>query len=161
MLEMQGRMTAKLERILVVMESGSEWPAWIDQCQSGASKRVIAQADGEPPEQLSDRVADCAEGAIQAPDAFELAVIACSERADRCALEARRAAASALLGVMARAQRGKLLLSLSCRSSGRARHAVSALASQLSQAWDGCGVEVSVRFGADAPAPAELGQHVA
>jgi hypothetical protein len=148
------------EHVMVVMESGSDWPAWIEQCRS-ASTRTIAQADGEPPQQLAERVGDSAETAIAASAPVELAVIACSERIDACALEARRAAASAILSAIARSGGGTLLFSLSHRASGRARHALSALASELSQAWEGSGSSVSVRFGADARAPAELGRHVA
>lgn len=154
--------------VMVVMESGSEWPAWIDQCRpcSGpcsASTRVIAQEDGETPHDLAERVVDRAESSQRDGAPIDLAVIACSERVDDAALGARRVAASAILSAMARRRRGRLLLSANRRSSGRARHALSAIAAELSQAWEGTGVLVSVRFGVDVPEPAETDaeRHVA
>lgn len=156
-------MTDSPRAVTVVMESASEWPAWIDQCRPGsgpcsASTRVIAQDEGESMRELADRVIERCDGA-----AVELAVIACSERADDAAIAARRAMASALLSAMARKKRGRLLFSVNRRASGRARHALSALASDLAQAWEGSGLSVSVRFGVDVPQPAEADaeRHVA
>jgi len=153
---------------MVVMESGSEWPAWIDQCRpsSGpcsASTRVIAQDDGEAPAQLADRVIDRIEASLSEGTNIEYAVIACSERVDDGAVAARRAIASALLSAMARRRRGRLLFSANRRSSGRARHALSAIATDLAQAWEDTGVTTSVSFGVDVPEPVEAGteRHVA
>lgn len=144
-------MEATPETVMVVMESGSEWPAWINLCPA-TSTRVVAQEEGELPGHLAERVASGA----GAPD---LAIIACNERVDPAALAARRSAAGAILTAMARRGRGRLLLSANRRSSGRARHALSAIATELTQAWEGTGVEISVRFGVDVPEPAEVDTH--
>jgi hypothetical protein len=108
-------------------------------------------------------VIDRVEAGERDDGSIELVVIACSERVDEGAIAARRAMAGALLSAMARRKRGRILLSANRRSSGRARHALSALAGDLSQAWDGSGVLVSVRFGVDVPEPAEADaeRHVA
>lgn len=153
-------MSAKSETTLVVMETGSEWPAWIDGCRPGGgpdshATRVITQDERESPRELAERVIDAADGVRQLGRAIDTTVIACSERTDAAALSARRAAASALLSAMARSGRGRLLFSVNRRASGRARHAICALASDLADAWDGSGLLVSVRFGADALEPIE------
>lgn len=137
--------------VIVVMETGSEWPAWVQQCRSAT---VIAQEEGENPQHWADRVIDRAEADERNAVPIELAVIACSERIDEGAIAARRAAAAALLTAMARRRHGRLLLSASQRSSGRARHALSAIARDLAEAWEGSGVLVSVRFGVEVPEPA-------
>jgi hypothetical protein len=143
--------------VIVVMETGSEWPAWVRQCRPG-SNAVITQQERETPQQLAARVIDRAE----ADASVELWVIACNERVDEAAIAERRSAASALLGAMARRGHGSLLFSVSRRSSGRVRHALSAIASDLAQTWEGSGVLVSVRFGVEVPEPAEAAErHVA
>ena len=144
---------------IVVMEAGSEWPAWIEVPEAS----VIAQEEAESPRQLADRVIDHLESARARGAPVRFAVIACSERTDDGALAARRAAATAMLGTMAKAGGGRLLLSASKRSSGRARHALSSVATDLAQAWENAGVEVCVRIGTEARAPSALADrhHVA
>lgn len=139
---------------LVVMESGSEWPAWIDECQASGA-RTIAQDDAESPGDLARRVGDVAAALGDGECPVQMAVIACNERIDAAAQSARRRAATALLSAMASRGAGRLLFSVNRRASGRARHAISALASDLAESWGEYGVLVSVRFGRGVPEPLE------
>jgi hypothetical protein len=75
------------------------------------------------------------------------AVVACNERLDESAKGARRELARTAMGVMAKDGCGSLLLSASSRSSGRLRHALSSLASELGAEWQRAAVVASVRFG--------------
>jgi hypothetical protein len=132
--------------LLVAVELGGEWPAGFET--AGATvRRVLSQEEGESPALFAGRVADEVENAAARGAMLSLAAIACNERADEAALDARRRMARTLLGTMAGFKTGSVYLTASARTSGRLRHALSSLAAELGEEWSSAGVETSVRFG--------------
>jgi hypothetical protein len=127
---------------LLVVEHGALCPLG-----GGAARRAIMQSDAESLTSFADRVARRI-ASFRACDApLSEAVIACADRSDRAAAEARREIASVVLAAMAVARRGRVRFSATERSSGIVRRSLADLAAELSGVWEPCGVDVSVRFG--------------
>jgi hypothetical protein len=80
-------------------------------------------------------------------------VVACNERLDDTAQRARAELGRTAMGVMARQRSGALLFTASDRQSGRLRHALSALATELGDEWQRAQVTAKVRFGDEPAAP--------
>jgi len=105
--------------------------------------------EGESPACFTERIAQI----VASDELFGRGVrlwtlaIACNERLDEAASSSRRKLASAALGDMARHKSGRVYLTASPRSSGRLRHALSALARELSNEWHAAGLEATVEFG--------------
>jgi|ERR1041385_5723905 hypothetical protein len=135
------------ESVLVVVEDGAEWPAWLKSLEGGAGPMLYHQDEGEPLAQFSDRVNVQLQTLAGRDTNVEMAVIASNERCDDHALDTRRSIASAILSFMARHGGGRLLFTESLRQGGRSRAALSGLAADLAGEWEGAGVTVSVRFG--------------
>jgi hypothetical protein len=143
---------------IVVMESGGEWPAWLAAYEPFApSTRVIVQQEDESLSSLAGRLAVRLDELERAGESVDLAIVACSERADDAALAARRDMARSILGAMAERGSGSLWFTESQRKSGGARQALSMLANDLMQEWYESGLTVSVRFGQPSRPPQAFG----
>jgi hypothetical protein len=151
---------SKERALLVAVELGGEWPAGFEAGKVGV-RRVLTQEEGEPPLAFAERVVGEVENAVSRGVTFSLAAVACNERADDVAIDARRRLARSLLGSMAGSKTGTVYLTASARTSGRLRHALSTLASELAAEWATAGVETSVRFGDESrSAPRNSLEHV-
>ncbi len=137
---------------LVLVELGAEWPSWVQSLSGSSGRRVVSQAEGESPDAFSDRVAEELSnlGARGVP--MKVAALACNERCDDAAMLARSKIATALLTrlVDKRPREARLFLSTSGRS-GRVRHALSTLATELGSSFGLPSERVSVRFGDEMP----------
>jgi hypothetical protein len=141
---------------LVLVELGAAFPALI--LSVDAPRRVISQQDGESPSAFAERVAKTLDGLFGKGVALGSATLACNERLDDSAQNARRHLAGALLGAMAKERAGKVCFSAPALGSGRLRHGLSALARGLFDEWRTAGLEVSVDFG---DAETKSGTHTA
>lgn len=137
----------------VVMEAGSEWPAWVQACRTAPDARAVVQRDGESVEALTARVQDRLAALAARGVAPAIAVVACSERVDDATTRARSAIGRAILSTMAACGGGCVLFSAGERS--HARHELSAMVALLDAEWHGSGAAVGVRFGHDARVPQE------
>jgi hypothetical protein len=140
--------------LLVVMELGASFPEAISNVRTGpllgsGARRVVAQEEGESPAAFSQRVAEGLEALFGRAVKLSNVAIACNERADEAAQAARRQLAERALGLMASngGGDGSLYLTAAERSSGRVRHALSALAQDLAQEWRSAGLSATVDFG--------------
>jgi hypothetical protein len=145
--------------LLVIMELDAEWPGLMNA--DACARRVLAQAEGEAPAALAERLAGDLDGMFGRGIKLSSVALACNERLDDAACAARRKIASLALGLMAKCESGRLCLTASARASGKLHHALSALARDLSAEWSSAGLEVTVEFGEEsrsavnaAPAPA-------
>lgn len=133
--------------VLIVVELGADWPSLAETRDSATARRVLAQAEGESPAEFSGRVAPELEQLFGRGVPLATAVIACNERLDLAAQRARGQIAGLAMGAMAKLRSGSLLLCASDRISGRSRHGLSSLASELGSEWQCAGVTAAVRFG--------------
>ena len=137
--------------LLVIVELGSDWPQLaVHRTHAAAGpRRVIVQVEGEAPAEFADRVANGLDGLFERGIKLDTVALACNERLDEAAEQARRKLARLALGRMAIAKHmsGHVFLTAPPRSSGRIRHALSALARSLFDEWRTAGLEVSVDFG--------------
>lgn len=140
--------------LLIVVELGAEWPALAEMREAVTARRVLAQEEGESPSAFVARVAEQLDGLFARGVSLGTAVVACNERLDGVAERARSELSRTILGMMAKAQSGSLLFSAAERSSGRLRHALSSLASELGSEWQRAHVLASVRFGDERVVPA-------
>jgi hypothetical protein len=137
--------------ILVLVELGAEWPAWV-QSLAASGRRVFSQVEGESPDAFGDRVAEEVSRFGERGVPLKVATVACNERCDDAAMLARSKMGSAILSALVHKhpRDARLFLSASARS-GRVRHALSTLASELCGSFDLPGERVSVRFGDETP----------
>ncbi len=138
--------------LLVVMELGASFPEVASTVRTGpllgsGARRVVVQEEGEAPAAFSQRVAEGLEALFGRAVKLSNVAIACNERADDAAQGARRQLAERALGLMAKEGDGSLYLTAPERSSGRVRHALSALAQDLAQEWRSAGLSATVDFG--------------
>ena len=155
--------------LLVIVELGGDWPQLaVGRAAAAAAatatgtatvagpRRVIAQVECEAPAEFADRVANLLDGLFERGIKLDTVALACNERLDEAAEQARRRLARLALGRMAIAKHmsGHVFFTAPPRSSGRIRHALSALARSLFDEWRTAGLEVSVDFGEETPARA-------
>jgi len=133
--------------VLIVVELEAEWPSLAEVRDPAGARRVLAQAEGESPSGLSARVAEQLDTLFARGVPMTTAVVACNERLDDPAQRARAEIARTVMGAMAKQRTGSLLLSASDRCSGRLRHALSSLATELGAEWLRADVVAKVRFG--------------
>jgi hypothetical protein len=133
--------------VLIVVELGAEWPSLAELREPASGRRVLAQEEGESPSGFVARVGEQLDGLFARGAPMTTAVVACNERLDESAKRARSELARTAMGLMAKERSGSLLLSASSRSSGRLRHALSSLASELGGEWQRAAVLATVRFG--------------
>jgi hypothetical protein len=139
--------------VLIVVELGAPWPSLAEVRDPASARRVLAQAEGESPSGFASRLAEQLDGLFARGVTMTTAIVACNERLDESAQRARAEVARTALGAMAKERVGKLLLCASDRSSGRLRHVLSSLASELESEWQRAGVSSKVRFGDEQAAP--------
>ena len=135
--------------VLIVVELGAEWPCLAETRDAAAERRVLAQADDESPALFGARVSEQLDQLFGRGVSLTNAVIACNERLDEAAQRARADVARLAMGAMAKRRSGGLLLCACDRNSGRSRHALSSLASELGSEWQRANVTASIRFGAE------------
>lgn len=141
--------------VLIAVELGATWPDLAPEDQN-ATRRVVSQREGETPADFAERVGSVLDGLFGRGVALGSTILACNERADGAAQDARRKLAGLALGSMAKSQAGRVYFAAPPRSSGRVRAALSCLAQGLHDEWRTAGLEVTVDFGervATAPAP--------
>ena len=131
---------------LVIVELGAEWPDAAVRESGLYPRRVVAEVEGEGPTAFAARVAAVTARLFPPGVTLSRVVVACNERSDVAAMGARRAAARELLS-SSRPRSLEILFAASERTQGRLRHALSALAADLSLP---SGAPVSVRFGVEA-----------
>jgi hypothetical protein len=139
--------------VLIVVELGADWPSLPELREPAAGRRVLAQEEGESPVAFGARVADQLDTLFARGVPLETAVVACNERLDDAAQRARTELGRTALGAMARHRSGSLLFAASARQSGRLRHALSALVTELGDEWERAQVTAKVRFGDEPAAP--------
>lgn len=122
--------------VLVIVELGAEWPAWVETVPGRGSRRVLSQEEGETPEDFGNRVTEHLGSLFAKRVTLERAVVACNERSDERAMQARSKLGQALVGALAGGRSWQLLFTASGRT-GRVRHALSGLATTLSSSWSG------------------------
>jgi hypothetical protein len=138
--------------LLVVVELGGEWPAWLHEHAQAQGRRVVTQEEGETPSVFAERIADQLETLTMMGVPLSVAALACNERTDATALAARRQIARLFLGVMAKKKRGCMHLTAAQRSSVRLRQALTTLATDLNVEWKRSGLRTDVRFADEMPA---------
>lgn len=147
--------------LFVAVELGGDWPSGFEGLAEPAVRRVLCQQEGESPSAFADRLGSEIEGARSRGVVPSIAALACNERADEAVQDARRRIGRTLAGVMAGAGGGNFYFTASARTSGRLRHALSALASELGAEWSTAAVEASVRFGEETrSAPRNTLEHI-
>ena len=131
--------------LLVIVELGGEWPGLMKADVS--ARRVVTQHEGEAPTAFAERVAASLDSLFGRGIQLSTVALACNERLDDSADTARRKIGSLVLGSMAKHKTGRFSFTASPRSSGRLRHALSALSRGLFDEWRTAGLEISVEFG--------------
>jgi hypothetical protein len=144
--------SAPLAGLLVIVELGGEWPQLAVRQAAAGPRRVVVQVDGETPSEFADRVANSLDRLFERGIKLDTVALASNQRLDEEAERARRKVASLALGRMAIAKHmsGRVVLTAPLRS-GRTRHALSALAHDLSEEWRTAGLEVSVSLDGQCP----------
>ena len=138
--------------LLIVVELGADWPGLMRS--DASARRVLTQHEGETPLEFADRVTSSVDGLFARGVQLGTAALACNERIDPAADAARRKLGGLILGAMAKSQAGRFFFTAPPRSSGRLRHALSALARSLFDEWRTAGLEVSVDWGDELAAAA-------
>jgi hypothetical protein len=140
--------------ILVAVELGAEWPnvAFAQQ-----QRRVLVQLEGEAPVAFAERVTSNLDALFGRGITLRTLALACNERIDAAADEARRILLGLTLGVMAKQREGAVLLTAAPHAGARLRGYLEALAATSLGEWQSAGLEVAVECGretAEAVTPA-------
>jgi len=139
---------------LIAVELGASWPSL---ALEASERRVQVQLEGETPAAFADRVAQSLDSLFGRGVELYRVALACNERIDAAADQARRTLVGLVLGAMAARHAGQVLLTAPPRSSERLRRYLDVLAAGARHEWHGAGLDVSTDFGreaASAPAPA-------
>ncbi len=131
--------------LLVALELGGEWPGLMSA--ETAARRVLMQNEGESPGAFAERVASGLDSLFGRGVKLATVAVACNERVDEAADEARRKLGGLALGFMAKNHAGRLCFTASARSGGRLRHSLSRLAQGLFDEWRTAGLEATVVLG--------------
>jgi hypothetical protein len=123
---------------LIVMEPGSAWPGHV-----GDTENVVAVGPGT--EGLLDRTRHVVDSVRVRNERVRVAVLACNDATDGASSGRRAEVAHELLGAVAAAPRGRLVLCATERATTQLRHELMSLAGSLSQSVQG--TTVSLRFG--------------
>jgi hypothetical protein len=126
--------------VLVVMESGSDWPG-----QIGDSTIVVGFGSGDD-EELCQRTHEKLEALSRGKQLVRVALLACNASAGGSAADLRARLARMLLRAVTGATCGRLILSVSGQACLRLREELFALAGALSQELRGTTATVSLRF---------------
>jgi len=131
------------------MELGAAWP--VELADAALERRVLTQLEGETPAAFAERVTSRIDALFGRGATLGALALACNERIDGAADDARKTLIGLSLGTMAKRQTGKVYLTASPRSSGRIREYLASLARGAASEWQSAGLEVSVDFGREAP----------
>lgn len=137
--------------MLVAVELGGEWP---DVAFAEQQRRVLVQLEGEAPVAFAERVTSNLDALFGRGVALRTLALACNERTDAAADQARRMLLGLSLGAMAKQSEGAVLLSAPSRSGERMRGYLEALAAASRTEWQSAGLEVAVERGRETAAPA-------
>lgn len=149
-------MTSAERDILIILELGAEWPGRYTSAEAeGPEPEAISQREDEPLAEFVERASELIRARDAAGSLPTLIVVACSDRADESASNARRALGRRILSTFAHLGRGSLLFAESQRKSGGSRQALSDLATDLEHEFEDDPVQVSVRFGQASRPPME------
>jgi hypothetical protein len=142
--------------ILVILETGAEWPGRYAAGDPGSVEaHVISQYTDESLQDFGLRVAEEVTRMESEGTMPSLVIVACSDRTDAGALGVRRGMGRAVLSTFAHLGAGSLLFAESQRKSGSSRQALSDLATDLEHEFEDEPVQVSVRFGQASRPPIE------
>jgi hypothetical protein len=117
-----------LHGVLIAVELGADWPPWLSELAGEPPRRVMTQAEGEPPQAFAERVVSEAKRE-RAP--FRSAVLLCNERTDLVQHGARRLLARSVPAELDAIARGKLVLAASSQASEKLRSALRSLTRDL------------------------------
>jgi hypothetical protein len=123
--------------VVVVLEPGSDWPGHI-----GQSDGVVALSGGDLLLRTEERLRALRQSNME----VRVAVVACNHETQEHAPGTREQVARALLGEVARARLGRLVLSASAGSSLLLRQQLFSLASVLGEQLRGSSASVSLKF---------------
>jgi hypothetical protein len=126
---------------LIVMEPGSNWPGHV-----GDTENVVAAGSDE--EGLLPRTQHMVEVLHARHQAIRVAVLACNDATDVASSGRRAEIARALLGAVATAPFGRLVLCAESGASIRLRHQLLSLTESLIRELDGTTATVVLRVGA-------------
>lgn len=132
--------------LLVAVELGADWPSLAFDLPSN-ERRVLVQLEGESPAAFADRVSGSLDSLFGRGVELRALALACNERLDSAADEARRSLVGLALGSMAQKRAGKVYLTAAPQSTGRLRVYLTALAEGSRTEWHNAGLEVAVDFG--------------
>jgi len=133
---------------LIAVELGGEFPSLA--LAEGTARKVVVQHDGETPAAFAERLASGLDALFGRGIRLGSVALACNERLDDAAQNARRTLLGLCLGSMAKHRKGLAKLTAPARSSGRLRQGLSTLAQGLSDEWRTADLDVSVDFGTEA-----------
>jgi hypothetical protein len=136
--------------VLVAVELGGEWP---NVAFDGQQRRVLVQLEGEAPLAFAERVTSGLAALFERGVELHTLALACNERLDAAADEARRNLLGMSLGSMAHRRRGEVVLSAAPRSRARLGTYLEALAADSRREWQSAGLEVSVDCARETAAP--------
>jgi hypothetical protein len=142
------------EVVLVIMEHGSTWPSWVEECRTRTPDAiVIAQQNDEAPAELALRVMHRL-GVLEARGrTVATSVLAAGDGSDDEIFEARCRVARALLDHMSsQGSSGGLVFAGHGAGYAEGRHELMSLAGTLMDQLAGTELSIGLRFGyADAP----------
>lgn len=143
--------------VLVIMEQGSDWPSWVDECRTRTPDAiVIAQQYDELPAELALRVMRRLQGLEASGRTVATSVLAAGEGSDDETFEARCRVARALLTHMSsQGSSGGLVFAGRGAGDDEARHELMALAGTLMDQLTGTDLSIGLRF--DHPAQEHSG----
>lgn len=143
---------------LIAVELGGEFPSLA--LAESTTRKVMVQHEGETPAAFAERLANNLDGLLGRGIRLGHVALACNERLDDAAQNARRTVLGLCLGSMAKHRTGHAKLTAPSRSSGRLRQGLSTLAQGLSDEWRTAELDVSVDFGTEALAAASTANFV-
>lgn len=144
---------AEASGILFAVELGGAWPRI---AFNGRQRRVLVQLEGESPLAFAERVTTGLDALFGTGVELRTLALACNERLDAAADEARRTLLGLALGSMARRRRGDVLLCAAPRSGARLGRYLETLAASVGSEWRSAGLEVSVERAVEVAPPSEL-----
>jgi len=139
--------------VLVVVELGAEWPAWVSEL--AGFRRVLTQEEGEGPEAFAARLRHTERSLFPRSVSKKTLALLCNERTDAAAMTSRVTIAGHVLD--GRDGGGHAYFAANARAGGRLRHALSNAVEELGATHTG---RVAVRFESDRDATS-LVQNVA
>ncbi len=135
--------------VLVIMEHGSDFPTWVEECRSRTPDAiVIAQQGDEAPAELALRVVRRLQALEARGRTVSTSVLAAGDASDDEVFESRCRVARALLTHMSlQDSSGGLVFAGREVGDDEARHELMALAGTLMEQLTGTQLSIGLRFG--------------